>query len=82
MRKGSVVYGCLLDCTKAFNTDEHSRLFPKLIDSKRSLIIVRLLITIYRRQTANMRWKGQLSEEFTIQNGAGGSYLPNTEFQI
>ena len=69
LREGSTVFGCLLDCTKAFDTIEHSRLFQKLIDSKMPLIIVRLLIIIYRRQTANVRWKGQLSDEFLIRNG-------------
>jgi hypothetical protein len=31
LRNGSIVYGCLLDCTKAFDTVEHSRLFDKLL---------------------------------------------------
>ena len=69
LRHGSTVYGCLLDCTKAFDTIEHSLLFQKLIDAKMPLIIVRLLMQIYRRQTANVRWKGQLSDEFCIRNG-------------
>ena len=64
-----MVYGCLLDCTKAFDTVEHSKLFQKLLDAKMPKIIVRMMISIYRRQTANVRWKGQLSEEFPIRNG-------------
>ena len=69
LMNGSIVYGCLLDWIKSFDTVEHSRLFQKLIDSKMPLIIVRMLITIYRRQTTNVRWKGQLSEDFLIRNG-------------
>ena len=30
LRNGSPVYGCLLDCSKAFNTSKHSKLFSKL----------------------------------------------------
>ena len=69
LRNGSMVYGCLLDCTKAFDTVEHSLLFQKLLDAKIPKIIVRMLITIYRRQTANVRWKGKVSEKFPIRNG-------------
>ena len=69
LRKGSIVYGCLLDCSKAFDTVEHSKLFEKLLDAKIPAIIVRLLITIYRNQTAKVRWKEGFSEEFLIRNG-------------
>ena len=55
---GSTVYGCLLDCSKAFDTVERSKLFTKLLDAGFPPIIVRLLIAIYRNQTANVRWKG------------------------
>ena len=69
LRNGSTVYGCLLDCTKAFDTVEHSRLFEKLLEAKVPKIIIRMLITIYRKQTANVRWKQQVSNEFKIRNG-------------
>ena len=69
LRKGSIVYGCLLDYSKAFDTVEHSKLFEKLLDAKIPAIIVRLLITIYRNQTAKVRWKEGFSEEFLIRNG-------------
>ena len=51
------MYGCLLDCTKAFDTVEHSKLFEKLLEAKVPKIIIRVLIFIYRKQTANVRWK-------------------------
>ena len=69
LRHGSTVYGCLLDCTKAFDTVEHSRLFQKLLDSGVPPIIIRLLICIYRNQAANVQWKGMVSEDFLIRNG-------------
>ena len=69
LRNGSTVYGCLLDCTKAFDTVEHSKLFEKLLEAKVPRIMVRLLMVIYRQQTAKVRWKQQFSEEFEIRNG-------------
>ena len=44
LRNGRTVYGCLLDCTKAFDTIEHSLLFQKLLDAGVPPVIVRLLI--------------------------------------
>ena len=61
IRNGSLVYGCLLDCTKAFDTIKHSILFEKLLEAKVPPIVVRLLISIYRRQMANVRWKSEVS---------------------
>ena len=69
LRKGSIVYGCLLDCTKAFDTVEHSQLFEKLLKAKIPPIVIRLLICIYRKQTAKVEWRGMYSKEFSIRNG-------------
>ena len=40
-----------------------------MLDVKVPGIIVRLLIHIYRRQKAEVRWKEDYSEQFTIKNG-------------
>ena len=69
LQHGSVVYGCLLDCTKAFDTIRHSTLFTKLINAKLPPVIVRILLYLYQNQTARVRWKGHYSEDFTIRNG-------------
>jgi hypothetical protein len=58
-----------MDCTKAFDTVQHSTLFQKLIDAGLPTVIVRLLISIYQKQSANVRWKSHNSESFTIKNG-------------
>jgi hypothetical protein len=57
IRNGSVVYGVLMDCTKAFDTVQHSKLFQKLLDGGMPPVVVRLLIFIYQKQEANVRWK-------------------------
>ena len=69
IRNGSIVYGCLLDCTKAFDTVKHSLLFQKLLDARVPPIIVRLLISIYRKQMAKVKWKSRTSYQFPIRNG-------------
>jgi hypothetical protein len=69
LRKGSKIYGALMDCTKAFDTVKHSLLFKKLLDAKIPAIFVRIMIFMYRKQTADVRWKSLYSKEFTIRNG-------------
>ena len=69
IRKGSKVYGILMDCTKAFDTVKHSILFKKMLTAQVPPIVVRLLIFIYRKQTADVRWRKDFSYEFTMKNG-------------
>ena len=47
LRNGSIVYGVLMDCTKAFDTIQHSKLFKKLFEAGVPPVVVRLLIFIY-----------------------------------
>ena len=54
LRKGSEVFTCLMDMTKAFDLVRHSAMFKKLIAAGLSLIFVRLLIFIYVNQFANV----------------------------
>ena len=69
IRNGSTVYAALMDCTKAFDTVQHSKLFKKMLAANIPQVVIRLLINIYTKQTANVRWQGQISREFTISNG-------------
>ena len=62
IRNGSTVYGVLMDCSKAFDTVQHSQLFQKLINAGMPLILNRLLISVYWDQEANVRWKTGNSE--------------------
>ena len=69
IRNGSIVYGVLMDCTKAFDTIQHSKLFKKMLDANVPGVVVRLLIHIYRRQKAEVRWKDSYSDKFSVKNG-------------
>ena len=58
-----------MDCTKAFDTIQHSKLFKKMLDAKVPGVMVRLLIYIYRMQMAEVCWKGDHSGQFSVKNG-------------
>ena len=69
IRKGSKVYGVLMDCNKAFDTVKHSTLFRKLLAAGVPVVFVRMLLFMYRKQTADVRWRRSYSQEFTLRNG-------------
>ena len=66
--RGSPVYACLLDLTKAFDLVKLSKLFTKLRD-KVPPIHLRVLIYSYMKQQCNVRWGSHESETFNISNG-------------
>ena len=81
-RGGSVVFGCLLDCQKAFDTVDHVKLFKK-IRERIPLIFVRILLVIYIDQRCYVRWNGAKSEEFNVMNGVRqGAVLSPLLFSI
>ena len=67
-RGGTDVFGCLLDCKKAFDTVEHAKIFKKLIE-RIPLIFVRILLVIYMGQKCFVRWNSEESSYFLVQNG-------------
>ena len=58
-----------LDASKAFDRIKHSLLFQKLIDSKVSGYITRIVIYWYASQTMYVLWSGILSHGFHVTNG-------------
>ena len=69
LRNKSDVYTCFMDMKKAFDMVKHGTLFRKLIDKNVPLIYLRLLLVMYRAQSAKVRWNGDFSEPFSISNG-------------
>ena len=69
LRNGSDVFTCVMDMSKAFDLVQHSTLFWKLIDKGISPIYIRLLLAMYCKQQANVRWNGKLSHAFPVKNG-------------
>ena len=66
--RGSAMYLCLLDLTKAFDHVKHDILFKKL-SSKVPPIFLRLVLIIYLCQVCNVKWDGCYSDNFTVTNG-------------
>lgn len=58
----------LMDQKKAFDTVQHSILFQKLIHRGIPKVYVRLLLLMYFKQFANVRWNN-VSQKFPITNG-------------
>ena len=69
MRNGSDVYVCVMDMTKAFDKVQHSKLFWKLVDKGIPPIYIRILLIMYEKQQAAVRWNNILSETFPMSNG-------------
>ena len=68
-RNGSEVYACVMDLSKAFDRIKHSALFWKLLKKGMPPVYVRLLLVMYEKQNANVRWNNVLSETFSMNNG-------------
>ena len=67
--RGRALYGCAMDCSKAFDMVDWTQLFQKLLDREVSPIFLRLLLFIYKNQNCDVKWNGKLSERFTVSNG-------------
>ena len=58
-----------MDLSKAFDRVKHSALFWKLLKKGMPPVYVRLLLVMYEKQKANVRWNNVLSETFSVNNG-------------
>ena len=58
-----------LDCTKAFDKIQFSKLFNTLIDKDICPLIIRLIMNTYIMSTAVVKWNKSLSDPFVINNG-------------
>ena len=76
--RGSHVFACFVDFTKAFDKVNYWKLFSKLIDEKVDVNIVCILAFWYSNQPVCVRWHNTVSDWFTIGNGTrqGGVLSP------
>ena len=78
-RQHSPSYTCFLDKYKAFDKINNFKLFRKLLDRKTSIVIVRILLFWYSKQTVCIKWGRSISGFFfCISNGVrqGGILSP------
>ena len=78
VHRGSTVYACFLDASKAFDLVQHDTLFSKLRDRGLPECVVAFLQEWYSGQRLRVRWGSELSEEFGVSNGVrqGGVLSP------
>ena len=69
LRKGSEVYYCLLDFSKAFDKVNFDKLFIKLLDRDLPSVFLRLILYIYQNQSCYIRWNSERSSSFSVKNG-------------
>ena len=68
-RSGSPVYAATMDMSKAFDMVEWVHLFSELKMRNVSSIFLRLMLYIYCNQKCEVRWAGQCSDQFSVNNG-------------
>ena len=78
LNRGSKVYACLIDASKAFDLVDHSILSEKLLERNMPKPLVRLLLRWYKTQHLSIRWMGKSSDYFQVSNGVhqGGVVSP------
>ena len=69
LRRGSDVYCCLLDFSKAFDKVNFDVLFMKLRQRDFPAVALRLLVYIYLNQSCFIRWNSVESDTFIVKNG-------------
>lgn len=78
LNRGSEVYGCLIDASKAFDRLRHDKLLGTLLKRKVPVAVIRFLYQSYSNQKMQIRWCSQVSDSFGISNGVkqGGIFSP------
>ena len=74
----SNVYVLFLDCTKAFDKVNHSKLFNILIDKNICPLVLRIIKNMYCYANSRIKWNDVTSDVFYIGNGVkqGGVLSP------
>jgi exonuclease III len=78
INRGSHVFACFIDFTKAFDRVNYWKLFNQLLDDGIEVCYVKLLAFWYTEQVACVSWQNTLSDKFFIGNGTrqGGVLSP------
>ena len=76
--RGSNVYCCMVDASKAFDKIHFGKMFRLLVEKQVPPDIIKILIDMYERQKICVSWKNVKSNSFTACNGVrqGGVLSP------
>ena len=66
--RGSNVYMLSLDCTKAFDKVQFSKLFDTLIEKDICPLIIRMIINTYMKSISIVKWNQTMPDPFNIRN--------------
>ena len=81
--QGSVVYGCAMDLSKAFDMVSWVSLFKTLQVRAVLPIFLRVLLFVYTKQSCNVKWNSSTSDHFSVKNGVRqGAVSSPTLFSI
>ena len=81
--KGSDVYVCLIDASKAFDRVNFCKLFDILLRRKIPAYILRLIMDSYLSQKICVKWQDSLSDPLETSNGVKqGSVLSPKLFAV
>ena len=76
--RGSDVFCCMVDATKAFDRLKFGKIFHILLNKNLQISMERILYDMYTHQNIKVRWMNCTSESFTATNGVrqGGIISP------
>jgi hypothetical protein len=78
INRGSHVFVCFIDFSKAFDKVNYRKLLNKLLDDNIDISITRVLAYWFSKQELSVRWQSAVSESFAAGNGTrqGGILSP------
>jgi len=78
LNRGSHVFSCFVDFSKAFDKVDYWKLFCQMIDDGNDVFLVKLLAFWYSNQSLCVAWQGCYSDQFLVGNGTkeGGVLSP------
>ena len=68
-RKGREVFGCAMYLSKAFDMIVWVVLFRELLNKGIAVIFLRVILSLYKNQTCDVRWNNKYSHRFSVTNG-------------
>ena len=69
LNRGSLVYCCMIDATKAFDRVRYDTLFEILLKRDVPAVLIKFILYCYEHQYVKVKWDDCVSNEFLMHNG-------------